>query len=282
MEDVFNSEIVGRTDLNDTNFILQIRPKNGAVPEFNAGQYVMLGLPHEGPDPADTNPALAKNPAAAAAVAAARARKGPRMVKRAYSIASPPKQREHLEFFIVRVDEGRLTPRLWKMKVGDPIWMELTAKGEFTLDEIPAGQNLVTISTGTGLAPFVSMLYQYHGTQRWNKYVIYNGCRIASDLGYRAQLEELARRDPNFIYVPSVTREPEDSNWPGARGRIPPQIDPDKFQKSVGFPLDPTNCHVLLCGNPDMINDVQKVLEGRGFVTATKTTPGNIHYERYW
>ncbi|MBK8916094.1 MAG: ferredoxin--NADP reductase [Phycisphaerales bacterium] len=280
----FNSTIIERIDLNDTNFILRIRPDAAPVPAFTAGQFVMLGLPHEGPDPAEEKAAAAAaaNPAAAAAIAAARARKGPRMVKRAYSIASPPRIRDYLEFFIVRVDEGRLTPRLWKMKPGDPIWMELTAKGEFTLDEIPTGVDLVTVSTGTGIAPFVAMLYEHLDQPRWNRYVLLNGCRLASDLGYRAELEALARREPRFVYLPSVTREPADSPWTGLRGRIPAQLEADRFRELAGFDLDPARCHVLLCGNPDMINDVQKSLEARGFVTATKTSPGNVHYERYW
>lgn len=279
----FNSVIVGRVDLNDTNFILRIRPNDGPVPSFKAGQFVMLGLPHEGGD--EPNPALAaalaKNPAAAAALAA-KQRSKPRMVKRAYSIASPPRQREYLEFFIVRVDEGRLTPRLWKMKVGEPIWMELEAKGEFTLDEIPPDQNLITISTGTGIAPFISMFYEHRDQPRWKKFVLINGCRLASDLGYAAELRDLAAGDPNFAYVPSVTREPTDSGWSGLRGRIPALFQAGAFEPLMKCALSPADTHVLLCGNPEMIDDVQKMLEARGFCAATKEKPGNIHYERYW
>lgn len=269
MESPLNATLVERIDQNPELAVFKIRPDSGEIRPFEPGQYAMLALINDEPLPANLPPAAA-------------ARTKVRLIKRAYSIASAPKARDHMEFLIVLVKEGRLTPKLWQLKVGDRIVLEDEAKGEFTLNHVPRGKNIVMVSTGTGLAPFMSMLRQYHGQGLWNKLVIINGCRYAADFGYPDELKDYVRRDPNLTYLPLATREPVDSGWNGVRSRVNPILEADEFKKHVGFPLDPENCVVMLCGNPDMIDGVQKSLEARGFVTNTKETPGNIHFERYW
>jgi ferredoxin--NADP+ reductase len=138
------------------------------------------------------------------------------------------------------------------------------------------------VSTGTGVAPFMSMLRTYRGQNRWRRFVLINGVRVAADLGYRAELEQITREDPTVIYVPLATREPEGGSWTGLRGRVQTALEPATYQRLAGAPLDPAHCHVFLCGNPQMIDDVELLLGQRGFVTDSRTGRGNVHFERYW
>ena len=205
-----------------------------------------------------------------------------RLVRRAYSIASSPSETEALEFFVVRIERGELTPRLWEISPGGRLWMDDQAKGEFRIDYAPPDKDLVMISTGTGIAPFLSMLRTYGGQNRWRRLVMINGVRYASDFAYQAELEAAVLADPSVIYIPLTTREPEGSSWSGLRGRVQTVLEPEMYRRLVGAPLDPAHCHVFLCGNPDMIDTVEQLLGARGFVTDSRTGPGNIHFERYW
>ncbi len=266
----YNATLLERQDLNEALAIFKVRPDDGNVPDFEPGQYTTLGLID--PDAPPPNP---NSPASR--------RKGPKLIRRAYSIASSPKLKSHLEFYIVRVDEGKLTPLLWKLKPGDPIFMDHKVKGKFTLEGIPDGKNLIMVGTGTGMAPFWSMLNTYRGTGKWNKLVLLDGCRYVKDLGYYDQLTKIAEEDDSVIYLPTVTREPEDSPWTGLRGRVHGILEPENFKKLTGFELDPNTCHVLLCGSPQMIDQATENLGKLGFVTKDRDHPdGNIHFERYW
>lgn len=265
--DVFNATIVHQEDLTRELRVIQIRSDHGDVPKFTPGQFITIGLPKEGPD---------------GPTAARRAGARPRLLRRAYSIASAATQRSYLELYLVLVADGRFTPRLWQLNPGEKVWMDDRAKGEFTLGTVPADQDLIMISTGTGLAPFMSMLRTHRNQNRWRRFVIIHGVRLAEDLGYRDELQSIASEDPSVIYLPTATREPEDSPWQGHRGRVLTLLDPVVYNKYVGTSLDPQHCHVFLCGNPDMIHDAQAQLESRGFVTQTRNQTGNIHFERYW
>jgi ferredoxin--NADP+ reductase len=137
------------------------------------------------------------------------------------------------------------------------------------------------VSTGTGIAPFMSMLRTYRGQDRWRRFVVVNGVRRASDLGYRDELEAICRADPTVCYVPVVSREP-DATWSGLRGRVQIILDQEVFHPRVGAPLHPDDCHVFLCGNPAMLDELELLLQARGFRTHERHQPGNIHLERYW
>ena len=267
--DPTNATLIARDDLTDILSIVRVRPDSGTVPPFTPGQFLRLGLPR---------PPMPDGPAVRPASRPGRVR----LSRRAYSIASSPTVTDSAEFFVVRVEAGELTPRLWEIGTGDRLWMDSAAKGEFSLDLAPPGKDLVMISTGTGLAPFLSMLRTYGGQGRWRRFVLINGARYAADLGYRAEMEAFVRADPTVRYVPLATREPEGSAWTGLRGRVQTALAPATYERLVGAPLDPAECHVFLCGNPQMIDDVQQLLETRGFVTDSRTQKGNIHFERYW
>ena len=268
-EQILNATVTERHEFSEVLSYFRITPDSGQVPQFKPGQFCTIGLP-----PIDA-PAAPANPD--------KPRRRPKLTRRAYSIASSPNVRDHLELLIVLVDEGKLTPELWKFRqTGDRLYLDDRIMGEFTLDGVPDGKDLIWISTGTGLAPYISMLRTFQGTGRWRKVVTIHGCRYTADLGYRQELETAAANDPSVVYLPMVTREPDHSDWTGLRGRVTALFERDDVEDVLTMPLDPEQCHVFLCGSPDMINQMQALLEARGFVTQTKKQPGNIHFERYW
>ena len=269
--ELLNATVVERVDLNDELSVVRVQPDCGLVPDFTPGQFVTLALPRD-------HSADPRAPAGALRSPSSRAR----LIRRAYSIASSPDTRDSMEFLVVLVRGGKLTPRLWTVEQGGRLWMNDRVEGEFTLKGVPADKELVMISTGTGIAPFMSMLRTYRGQSRWRRFVMINGARRATDLAYRQELERVAREDPGIVYISTVTREPEDSEWRGLRGRVQALLEDEVYQRTVGTPLEPQEAHVFLCGNPVMIKSVQALLEVRGFQPHTRRTPGNIHFERYW
>jgi len=266
--DPLNTTIIDRQDLTETLAVFRLRPDSHSVPEFEAGQFITIGLP-----------ALAEPERQ---VVAKGRRKGPRMVRRAYSIASSPDTGNYIELYLVLVKDGRLTPRLWELQAGDRLWIDDKTNGGFTLNGTPADKDLVMVSTGTGLAPYISMLRACKGQNRWRRFIVIHGACYEKELGYRQELEQISAQDPTVIYIPTVTREPQGSDWQGLRGRVQVALEDQTYQRLVGARLDPSSCLVFLCGNPAMITTVEKLLEARGFVTHTRDHPGNIHFERYW
>jgi ferredoxin--NADP+ reductase len=270
-----NAVLIERRDIHEGLSIVRVRPDAGQVPEFKAGQYITLGLPRAAPA---SSVAVAPGPATSATPRPI----APRLVRRAYSIASSPQVRDSMEFYVVLVQAGLLTPRLWTVEEGGRLWMDDKAKGEFTLDSVSPEKDLVLVSTGTGIAPHMSMLRMYCGQARWRRCVVINGVREARDLGYGAELEAIARDNPGIVYIPIVSREPVGSAWQGLRGRVQDALEQGVYRRLVGAPLDPKECHVYLCGNPAMIASVRQVLQERGFTPHSRHSPGNIHFERYW
>ncbi len=259
--DTKNATLIERIDHHEQLATFRIKYNDHEVPDFKPGQYATLGL--EGPDLGDGKP--------------------PKLVRRMYSVASPATDREALAFYIVEVDEGALTPSLFKMNVGDTLFMAPRLGGHFTIDPVPEDHHVVLIGTGTGLAPYRSMYHTYKGTGRWKNFVLIEGCRVARDLAYADEFATLAASDPTLTYLPTVTREPEDSDWKGGRGRVHAFLEPGKFEELCGFTLEPSTCSVFLCGNPQMIDQCEADLHGRGFVTHSRKVPeGTLHFERYW
>ena len=141
------------------------------------------------------------------------------VIKRAYSIASSSLAKEFLEFYIVLVLSGALTPRLFHLQAGDRIWLLPKFSGLFTLDEVPADQHVVVVSTGAGLAPCVSMLRTQLSCGGPRRFVMLHGARHSSAQGYRGELMTLDRLRYNFDYVPSISRPQEEPvPWGGESG----------------------------------------------------------------
>lgn len=251
----YNASIVRREDLHPGLFHLWVAPDGGDYPPFEPGQYVSIG--HRAGDD------------------------GP-LVKRTYSIGSSARQRGSLELFIVHVDDGEFTSWLARQPVGARLWLSPRASGGFTLDGFTAGSDLVLVATGTGVAPYISMYRTRRESPPWRRIVLVHGARLVADLGYRRELEAVAQRDADFFYVPLVTREPRSGGWTGRRGRVQSVLESPTFEDITGFALDPRECHVFLCGNPGMVDDLEASLERRGFCKHTPAHPGNLHLEKYW
>lgn len=257
-----NAVISYREDLNDELSLFRVQPVGWELPQFIAGQYAELALPE-----------------------LVRAEEGGKMIRRSYSIASPPRDRKELEFYIVRVADGAFTPALFGLQEGDPLWLGPKIKGKFTLEEVPPGSDLVMIATGTGLAPFLSMIRQHHApgaTPPWDRCLIIHGARYKHDLGYSEELLALSRSTDWFKYLPALTRESDTSSWQGERGRVQTLFERRLVEEQLGNDLTVDKTHFLLCGNPQMIDDLEVMLGARGFNLHKKKAPGNIHVERYW
>lgn len=262
-----NATIVSRIDLNDRVALVHVRPDSGSVTPFVPGQFIQLGLPAD----------VAASPAPA--VAPTRTK----LVKRSYSIASGPHESEAYELCIAFVEQGKLTPKLHGLHAGARIWHDAVPKGHFTMELVPDGLDLVFVATGTGIAPFVSMLRTYRSLPlRFRHFVIVHGAREASDLAYHDELMVAAQSDPRVRYVPVLSRAEGDRAWHGLHGRVQVALEPPAFMSRTGFALDPASSRIFLCGNPAMIEDVRIQLGARGFTPDTPKSPGNVHFERYW
>lgn len=260
-----NARVTERQDLNEALIVFRAVYDDEHTPSYIAGQFVNLGLEPRSPDLASGKSNL---------------------VKRPYSVSSVPGEAS-VEFFVRLVDEGALTPELFRCGVGDPLWMDERFLGKFTLEMLPespapADRDVVMVSTGTGLAPFMSMLRANLAARPWRRLVMINGVRIESDLGYREELESLDREQDWFTYLPVLSRPEPDGNWAGLTGHVGALLKPDTYQQHVGVPLEPQTGQVMLCGNPAMIDEVQADLESRGFEKHSRRNPGQIHLERYW
>lgn len=269
-KDIHNATLAERIDLHEDLALFRVKYNDHDVPDFEPGQFATLGLP----DPTPPDPDKPVRPG-----------RGPKLIRRAYSIASPATEKRWLEFYIVRVDDGKLTPTLWDLQPGDKLFMNEKIGGHFTLPpaEETRGKTLIMVSTGTGLAPFRSMYLTYRHQNRWSHFVLYDGCRVARDLGYFQEMNEFTEADETFHYIPTVTREPTDSSWGGRRGRVNALLEPMTFKTMTGTDLDPDTCQAFLCGNPQMIDQIEAELTSRGFVTRDRKHPeGNLHFERYW
>lgn len=250
-----NARVVWREDIHPDLSIVRIRPDQEPVPPFKPGQFVTIGLRDEH---ADDSP--------------------PRFTRRTYSITSAPNVRDYVELYVNLVRKGELTPRLWTIHEGGRLYLKPAVGGTFTLDEVPKGKDLVMVATGTGLGPYISMLRHFRGAARWRKFVIIHGVRKVADLGYRHELETAAKSDASVLYLPTVTRE----GWPGLRGRVQDVLFTDLYSQRVGAPLSPEQCHVFLCGNPEMVEGVESELVARGFRRHKRREPGTVHKEAYW
>jgi ferredoxin--NADP+ reductase len=255
--DIDNALVRERIDIHESLAIFRVAPAEGVVPSFEPGQFTTLGL------------GRGDNSAAS-------------LTKRALSIASSPRERGHFEFYVRRVAGGEFTPELFRLRPGAGLWLDPRVHGQFTLEPVPRGSDVLMVATGTGVAPFVSMVRTYLGSGRWRRCVLLESAQTVPDLGYRAELERLARESPDFSYHPTLTREPTGSAWRGLRGRVQESLSPDAFQRLTQEPLVPTRWQVMLCGNPEMIGSVTALLSDLGFRRRHRREPGQIHTERYW
>ena len=265
-----NAIVIQRIDFNPGLMILRVAPVGWELPAFKPGQFCALGLPASARRVADASP---EDPVPASDA----------FIRRAYSIASSSAEREYLEFYISQVKSGALTPRLFALNVGDRLFLSPKATGMFTLDEIAAEQNLIFIGTGTGLAPYMSMIRTHVEANEPRKFFVLHGARNSWDLGYRTELFYLQRFAPNFTYVPTIDGpESETVPWKGHVGFAQDLWKQGVVEKAWGFKPTPGNTHIFLCGNPLMIDAMKEVLGQEGFTVHSKQSPVQIHAEEYF
>lgn len=202
-------------------------------------------------------------------------------VWRAFSMVSAPYD-EHLEFFAIAVPGGEFSGMLARLAVGDEVLVDKQAFGFLTTDRFKPGQDLWLLATGTGLAPFLSILQEPGIWDDYAHVVLVHSVRTAAELTYRDELSGLdqhplvGERASKLIYLPVVTREPH----PGALdARIPALIASGELARHAGLRLTPEDARVMICGNPDMVRDTRNQLKEMGFALARRAEPGQYAVE---
>ena len=201
------------------------------------------------------------------------------MIGRPYSFVNPPHEAPH-EFYFIVVEQGPLSPRLAGLEAGDPVWLAPRANGFFSVPEVPPAEVLWCLSTGTGLGPFLSMLRTEDTWSAFQRVVLVHAVRHAEELTYRDAIAGVSKaRAGAFTYIPMVSREPHPE---AVAGRIPAAIEDGRLEARAGIALTPSNSHAMLCGNPAMVEDTQKVLAARGMRRHRRREPGHVTLETYW
>lgn len=200
-------------------------------------------------------------------------------VFRAYSAASPPGQ--PLEFFLSEVAGGVLSPALFRLQCGDRILVDPSGHGFFTLDWVPPAPELWMIATGTGLGPFLSMLRAEEPFRRFQRIVVVHGVRETSHLAYATELMSLSAQHGGCIsWVPVVSRDPSAPRV--VHGRVTTALADGSLERAARLTLSPEASHVLLCGNPAMIDAMLEALAARGLARHRTRRPGHVTVEKYW
>jgi ferredoxin/flavodoxin---NADP+ reductase len=232
-------KVVENRHWTETLFSLRVE---GAQPSFRAGQFVRIALDIEG-----------------------------QRVARAFSFVNPPED-PLLEFYGVIVPEGPLSPRLARLRAGDSLYVAPNPAGFLVLSEVPDAETLWLVSTGTGLAPFLSILRT--DTRRFSNVVLVHAVRHARELAYRDVIAKTKAR-----YVAFVSREKHQGSL---EGRIPAAILDGRLESAAGVKLSAETSHVMLCGNPQMLKDAQAALAQRGMRKHKRRIPGHITVESFW
>jgi ferredoxin--NADP+ reductase len=243
----FETEVVENRHWTEALFTLRVK---GATLAFDAGQFVRIALDIDG-----------------------------ERVARAFSLVNAPDE-PLLEFYGIVVPQGPLSPRLARLEAGDRLFVASNPAGFLVLKELPDAETLWLMATGTGIAPFVSMLRAGTPWQRFKSVVLVQAVRHAPELVYRDEVDRArAKHGPRFRYVPVVSRE----DVPGTlRGRIPALLDDGRLEAAAGLELAPEASQVMLCGNPDMLKDTTAALAGRGLRKNRRRAPGQITVESFW
>ena len=202
---------------------------------------------------------------------------------RAYSIASANYE-DHLEFLSIKVPDGPLTSRLQHIKVGDTIIVGRKPTGTLLIDYLLPGKRLYLLSTGTGMAPFLSIIRDPDTYEKFEKVILVHGTREVKELAYHDYLtNELPKHEflgemvsKQLLYYPTVTREPYKH-----QGRVTTVIENGQLAADLGLPaLNAAEDRVMICGSPEMLRDLKTMMEVRGLKEGNTTTPGDFVIER--
>ena len=239
--------VAAQTRWTETLLSLKVEAE---VAAFEAGQFAKLALPVEN-----------------------------EMIARPYSFVNAPKERP-LEFYYVLLPEGPLTPRLAKLQPGDKVYLAPRPAGFLVLSEVPEGENLWLISTGTGIGPFLSILKTETPWRRFRQVVLVHAVRRAEELTYRECIGRIAGEHADQMRTVSlVSREAAAG---ALAGRIPAAIEVGRLEAAAGVVLSAKTSQVMICGNPDMVSDTGAALARRGMKKHRRRDPGHITVENYW
>ena len=206
------------------------------------------------------------------------------IVWRAYSIASAAHD-EHLEFFSVVVPNGAFTSRLSRLREGDEILVERKSYGFLTTDRFEAGRDLWMLATGTGLAPFLSILHDFDTWEQYDNLVLVQSVRTQAELAYEDLIrgfegsEYYGEFAHKLRYARIVTREEVPDAY---RDRVTKLLASGVLEENLGIRLDHDRSRIMLCGNPEMVEDSRSLLTGRGFRLSRRGEPGHLAVENYW
>jgi ferredoxin--NADP+ reductase len=296
----YNATVVKLTKAHSDLMIVRVRP-DFVLPVHKPGQYTSLGLGYWEP----RHPGCQEEPLQPGDET--------RLARRAYSISCPIldeagkladlEQAGWIEFYIVLVRETEkappaLTPRLFMLREGDRLFLSEKITGNFTIDPVKPGDNVLFLSTGTGEAPHNYLFWDLLRRQHSGRILSACCVRYRRDLAYLSTHEALMKKYPNYVYLPLTTRETETINQ---KVYIQDLLSSGEMERRLGVPLDPATTNVFLCGNPKMIGVPEKdrqsgqrvypkplgvieILEQRGFKVDQPNikVKGNIHYEEYW
>lgn len=267
LEDQLNCLVTQSVQVSPIMKIIKIKPEGWKFPEFEPGQFVALGLPPDAPRYASATKEF-------------EAPKPDKLIRRAYSIASSSTE-DSIEFYITLVNSGQLTPRIFELNIGDKIWLGKKAVGMFTLDQIDNTKNVILIATGTGVAPYMSML-RSNALKRTGKIFVIHGAANSWDLGYSSELKLLTSIFNSFFYHPTITEpDKEPAGWNGDTRFIEEIWESGIAEITMGVKPTPENTEVFLCGNPKMIDGMKELLYKDGFKDHKKKSPGEIHSEEF-
>lgn len=206
-----------------------------------------------------------------------------RPLLRAYSMVSSHYQ-DTLEFLSIKVQDGPLTSRLQHIQVGDTILVGRKASGTLLTQNLTSGRHLYLLSTGTGLAPFMSVIRDPDVYEQFGKVILVHGCRLVQELAYSRLIESDLPKDEFFgeavstklLYYPTVTREAFRN-----QGRIPTLMETDRLTQDLGLPvLSAANDRFMLCGSPEMLRDTRAMFDRMGLKEGNMSTPGQYVIER--
>ena len=237
-----------------TESLFSFRTTRNPAFRFRSGEFTMIGIPVNG-----------------------------KPLVRAYSVASAH-YADELEFFSIKVPNGPLTSRLQHLKEGDPVLVSVKPTGTLVLDNLAPGKNLYLLGTGTGLAPFLSIVKDPETYERFEKVIVVHGVRFANDLAYGEFFAETLPNDEfigdlaseQLIYYPTVTREEFRH-----RGRITALMESGKLFADVGLPpMSVENDRFMLCGSPQMIADVRSLLDARHYTEGNHGEQGHFVIEK--
>lgn len=207
------------------------------------------------------------------------------IVWRPYSIVSADYE-EELEFYSIVVPDGEFTQRLKNIKIKDNIYIDKTNYGLLTTDRFEKGKDLWFLSTGTGLAPFISIMYDFTIWEQYQKVILVHCVRTKDELAYQDLINGFFSHEyyadmvkDKLCYVKIITQE---NSGADLYGRITDLLKNNKLEQYINIPITVANSRVMICGNPDMVGDTRKILTQRDLMMSRRGKPGNMAVENYW